>query len=272
MPPSRSALSTDAQMNQQSSKDRHPLLHLGELADLLDLRLALFRLEGLDGGVEEILVVREARSFRNAVVVLAGEQTRSERRPDGRAEPALEEEGHKVLLAILAVEHVVLRLLDRGSNQVKLVGDQVGLLELVGRPLAGTPVEGESLLDAPVECSDGLFDGNRGVRPVSIHNIDIVELESLERRLQALDDVLSAQALLVWVFALGTEEDLGGDNDLLALELELAERFAHLYLGLASSICLCIVEQVLRGGISWLSRSRRSHPRYRSPRRTSQDR
>jgi hypothetical protein len=49
------------------------------------------------------------------------------------------------LLEPLTVQHGVLRLLDRGTDQVEAASNLDGLLDLVGGPLGGTPVEGLAL-------------------------------------------------------------------------------------------------------------------------------
>ena len=55
--------------------------HLGQLPDLLDLGFTLFRLEGLDGIAEEVLVVVESGTGWDTIVVLSSQETRCERGP-----------------------------------------------------------------------------------------------------------------------------------------------------------------------------------------------
>ena len=55
----------------------------GELLDLLDLCLTLIALQLLNSLLEELLVGREARVLWDALVLLADQQTRGKRRPDG---------------------------------------------------------------------------------------------------------------------------------------------------------------------------------------------
>lgn len=99
------------------------LSDLGELAHLGDLRLALLGLQRVDGVLEEGLVLRESAVFGDAVVVLAGEKTGGERRPDGGAVLELVVERGVLDLEALAVEGVVLRLLGDGSDEVVPIWD-----------------------------------------------------------------------------------------------------------------------------------------------------
>lgn len=108
--------------------DRRQLLHL------LDLGLALGRRERLDGALEEVAVVRQPRVLRDAVVVLARQQSRRERRPDGRAVLELLEQRRVLDLEPLPVEGVVLRLLDHGGDEVVPLGDVRRLGDLSRAP------------------------------------------------------------------------------------------------------------------------------------------
>jgi hypothetical protein len=61
------------------------LSNLCQPLDLLDLGLALGGLEGRSSGVEEVLVVGEARALWDTVVIFASKETGSKRGPDGRS-------------------------------------------------------------------------------------------------------------------------------------------------------------------------------------------
>jgi hypothetical protein len=125
---------------QLSRRRIEPLGNLGQLLDLFDLGLALVALELLDRVLEEVLVGREAAVVGDPVVVLARQETRCQGRPDGGAVLELLVQRRVLLLEALAVEGIVLRLLDNGRNQVVLLGNVVGLLDLCGRPLTCAPV------------------------------------------------------------------------------------------------------------------------------------
>jgi len=138
--------------------------NLAEFPHLLQLRLPLLRLELFDGALEEFGVCGEPRVFWDALVVLACQDARVERAPDGRAHLVVLEERGILLLEPLTVEGVVLRLLHHGRNQVVLFGNVVCLLDAFGRPLGRTPVIGEVQLDGLCEGLDNLLHRNPALR------------------------------------------------------------------------------------------------------------
>lgn len=71
------------------------------------------------------------------------------------------------------MEHRVLGLLADGSDEVVLVGDVVSLLELLSGPLAGSPVEGLSVVDDLSEGSDDLLHRDGGIVSVSEDDVDV---------------------------------------------------------------------------------------------------
>lgn len=91
---------------------------LGKLFDLGYLSLTLWRLQRLDGRLEEGLVRGEAAVLWDAIVVFAREETGSERRPDRGSVLELLEKRRVLDLKTLAVESVVLRLLSNWCNEV----------------------------------------------------------------------------------------------------------------------------------------------------------
>ena len=250
------------------SSGTETLSDLGQLAHLLDLGLALLGLEALDGALEEGLVGGEAGVLGNAVVVLAGEQAAGKRRPDGGAVAVLLEERSVLVLEALAVEGVVLGLLDDGGNQVVLLGEVDGLLDLDGAPLRGTPVVGEvEVADDLGEGLDDLEHGGGGVGTVGEDDIDVGGLEALDGGLETLDDVLAAETAGVGLLATGAEEDLGGQDVLVAGPAELLESLAHLDLGSTVGINLGGVEGLLLEMLSvmglkesWTLSGRRTMP------------
>lgn len=222
---------------------------LGELLDLLDLGLALVRLQALDRVLEEVLVGGEARALGDAVVVLARQQAAGEGAPDGGAVVELVEQGLELDLEALAVEGVVLGLLGDGGDQVVLLGEPGGLGDLLGAPLAGAPVVGQvEVADGLCESLDDLEERGADVGAVGEDNIDVWGLEALQAGLEALDDVLSRQAAGVWLLASGTEEDLCDQDVLVAGPVELLEGLAHLNLAGTVGVDLGSVECLLGRG------------------------
>jgi hypothetical protein len=80
------------------------LSNLCQALDLLDLGLALGSLERRSSGIEEVLVVGEARALWDAVVIFACEETGSKRGPDGCSVLELLVERSVFDLEALAVE------------------------------------------------------------------------------------------------------------------------------------------------------------------------
>lgn len=77
---------------------------------------------------------------------------------------------------------------------------------------------------------------------MSVDNVHVIELHSLEGRLETLDDVFPAETFLIWVLSLRSKEDFGRNDDLLPLQFELFESFAHLDFAVPCSVSLGIVE------------------------------
>lgn len=126
-----------------------------------------------------------------------------------------------------------------------LLSNLGSLHDLNSRPLGGTPVVGEvQVADDLSEALDDLLHRGADVRPVGQDDIHIRLLQPLQRALEALDDVLPAQAAGVGLLAAGAEEDLGAQHVLVARPVELLERVAHLHLALSVGVDLGGVEEV----------------------------
>lgn len=76
---------------------------------------------------------------------------------------------------------------------------------LVGAPFGSAPVQRLALVDDKVERPYRLLHGRQPVGPVGVHNIDILEAETLKRRVESLDNVLSRKAVVI-------DEDLAVDG------------------------------------------------------------
>lgn len=118
---------------------------LGQFPDLLDLGLALGCVECLDVARHHLLVGGVSTVLGDAIVVFTSQQTGVEGRPNGRSATNSVEDIVVFNLESLSVHHGVVGLLDRGADETETGGDLVSLLDLCGRPLRGTPVEGLAL-------------------------------------------------------------------------------------------------------------------------------
>ncbi len=97
--------------------------------------------------------------------------------------------------------------------------------DLLGRPLADADVVRLARVDDVGECAHRLLERGGHVEPVGLVEVDVVGLESLQRAVDGLHDVLAAQAGVVVALGPGRPVDLGQDLQALpALTLEgLAE-------------------------------------------------
>lgn len=224
-----------------------------ELLDLFDLGLSFLGLQLLDGLAEELLVGGQAGALGDAVVVLSGQETRCQGRPDGGAVAELLVEGSVLDLEALAVEGVVLGLLDNRGDEVVSLGDLSGLGDLGSAPLGCSPVVGKvEVSDDLGETLNDLLERGGVVGSVGEDDVDIGLLETLQRALEALDDVLAAQASGVGLLAASAEEDLCGENVLVSGPVELLQGLSHL--NLAGTVGVDLggvkgVDSVIPGGL-----------------------
>lgn len=86
------------------------------------------------------------------------------------------------------------------------------------------------MLNEGVYGTNGFFDRGSEIGSVEEENVDIVHLETLERSLESFDQVLARVTLLVGIALSSTEEDLGRNDELRAVDVELLESTTHLSL------------------------------------------
>ena len=104
-----------------------------------------------------------------------------------------------------AGKHVVLGLFHDGANQTELVCYPPCSGNLVGIPFRSSPIKRFARIDDMVESSDCLFNGSIAVRSVSIDQVDVFQLQTLEGRINTLNDVFTREAKIVdWIFSKGT--------------------------------------------------------------------
>src|SRR5690349_8244660 len=68
---------------------------------------------------------------------------------------------------------------------------------LISTPLRGAPVHGHALVDDMVKGTNSLLHGCQPVRAMGVHNVDISQLKTLQRCLQALNDMLPGKTMVV---------------------------------------------------------------------------
>ena len=156
---------------------------------------------------------------------LAGEQAAGERAPDEEAGLFGFEEGDDVALEVAAGDGVV-GLEGVEAGEVFELGDGEGLGDLPAEPVGDADVADFALLDEGVEGAEGLFDGGDGVVAVDLVEVDVVGLEAAEAGFDGVHDVSAGGADVVAAGA-GAAEDLGGDDDFIAGDVEILEGLAE---------------------------------------------
>lgn len=140
-----------------------------------------------------------------------------------------------------------MRLFDNRGDETELLRDAARLGDLIRRPLAGAPVHGPPLdFDHVVERADGFLHRSQAIRAVRIHNVDVFQVQPLQRGFETLDNVLAREAVVVDEdLAVGAAPvELGGHDDVVAVPVVLLDGLAHDDLGLASGIGFSCVEEV----------------------------
>ena len=176
--------------------------------------------------------------------VLAGEQTGSKRAPGRQSEPEVLVEPGVLALDLVPLQQVVLRLLHHRLVEVMALRDLERGTDVVRRPLRGSPVEGLPRRDDLGHREHGFFDRRLGIGPVAVQQVDEVEIETLQRTVDCLHEVLAVQRLLHVHVVEDSPEELRRDHIRMARPGELRNRFAEDRLGLTQGIDLGGVEEV----------------------------
>lgn len=151
-------------------------------------------------------------------------------------------------------------------DQAKLVGVPPRLRDLVCVPLRRSPVQGLACVNQVVEGAHRLLHGRVPIRAMGVNQVDVLQLESLEGLVHALNDVLPRQAAAVNLpvaksitpvkLSSGQQPNrvqnkgrdgytyLGGDDDVVPLPAKLLDGLAHNLLGFALSVPFGAVEKV----------------------------
>lgn len=207
--------------------------NLGQLAHLGDLVFHFLLLELASALLGDGVI---ARALGDAVIVLAGEHALCEWRPDGRAVVVELEDGCKLALDA-AVEHVVLGLIRNGWNEVVLVGDVVGVLNLERAPLGCTPGVGLTRADEVCERLDSLAHRRRvEVGAMGHDDIDMLHVQACETALHTFENVLATESVAVGRGCAVAEEDLRRNDEVVAVPTELLNRLSHYDLGVAIGV------------------------------------
>ena len=179
-------------------------------------------------------ILCQTASLGNTVVVLSGEGSSCKWGEDGSAQQLGLEKPPVLDLHVPPFENVVLGLLDHWFDQVVFLAGVEGLSDLILAPLAGPPVEGQSLANDPVEGPADLLHRGGRIASVAIDHIHVVEGQVLEGFPHALDHVLSAQPPRVWD-RICSMVQLCSQHVVMPWNLESPQGFSKLPLSLAKT-------------------------------------
>ena len=116
---------------------------------------------------------------------------------------------------------------------------------LVGRPLAGTPVENLATVDEIAHGPHGLFERCARIGSVTEQDVDEVDLQSIEAPFDRVVQVLAIERVEeIGNLAVDSPEDLGGEHVMVTLPPQFANDAAHDRFALTAGVGLGVVEEV----------------------------
>src|SRR4029077_20148950 len=177
--------------------------------------------------------------------VLAAQETAGERTPDHQAEAFALQHRDQLALEVAAGDRVI-RLQALEARQAEPLGNDERLRDLPGRPVRNADVAHMAVLHHGVERTHRFLERRRWIEAVDLVQVDVIELQALQARLQSGDDVAARRAAHIRARA-GRVEDLGRDDDVLARYLQVAERLAGDLFGAAVGVDVGGVDEVDAG-------------------------
>ena len=155
--------------------------------------------------LDVLLVLGHARLLGPVVeTVLAAEKASGHGRPDGGA-IAFVEDVRQLDLEGVPDEHIVLGLLDDWLVQIVLLAYSDGIYDLPDIPLTGPPVEGLVRADQLVEGSAHFLQGSLGVEAVGVHDVHVLQLQSLQTLVHILDHVFPIHSYIIQLLLTSVE-------------------------------------------------------------------
>jgi hypothetical protein len=125
--------------------------------------------------------------------VLAAEEAAGERTPDHQADAFALQHRDQLALEVAAGDRVVgLQALE--ARQAEPLGNAERLRDLPGRPVRNADVAHMAVLHQGVERAHRFLDRRRRIEAVDLVQVDVIELQALQARLQAGDDVAARRA------------------------------------------------------------------------------
>ena len=216
----------------------------------------------------------ERRAPRIVVAALvagefAGEESAGERAPYHHPEALVLDHRHDLPLEFAPGDRVV-GLDCLKPRESAFVGNAERLHYLPGGEVRAADRVDETAAHAIVERAQGLLKGRHGIKSVDLIEIHMIEPQPFQAARDLIHDVAARQADSVRPGP-HAAANLGGDDNIFALNAEVTQRLADLNLGLAFGIDVGRIDEIrlplrARGRRAWWRRSdRASRWRARSP-------
>ena len=153
-----------------------------------------------------------AAAAGHARAIFAGEQARGQRTPGGQAQAQIFIQTRIFLFDPAAVEQVVLGLFHHRFVQMMALGDLVGGADFVGAPFRGAPIQGFAARNHIAHGPYRFFNGRSRIGAMAEHQVDIIELQALERSIDGVMQVFAIQRVKLVRPAIDTPEKFGRDR------------------------------------------------------------
>ena len=147
-----------------------------------------------------------------------------------------------VWIYLVPVQEVILRLFNNRSNQIQPISNSPSFSNLLTRPLTSPPIKSPTLINNKIHCSYSLLNRSTNIRPMTIHNINILHPQSLQRRFRTFHNMLPWQPLIIR--SLSSPEDLCRNNDIRPFPVQLFDCLSHDLLCATVGVDFCVVEEV----------------------------
>jgi hypothetical protein len=142
------------------------------------------------------------------------------------------------------VKQVVLRLFHDRLMQMMPFGNVISGTDFIRAPFGGAPVQSLAARDHVAHGPDGFLDGRIRVGTMTERQIDIIELQAFERRVDRIQQIFAVQRVVLIRRFLQAPEEFRRHHVAHARPRQFLERLAHDFFGPAAGIRLGVIEKV----------------------------